>query len=370
MEPIRVLQVFTILNRGGAETNIMNYYRKIDRTKIQFDFLVHRQEIGAFEDEILNLGGKIFRLPPINPFQLKNYKKQLNLLFDNSNYKIIHGQCSELAYYVYQEAFNRKVPVIIAHSHNTRDNYDFKLLFRLFWKKNMIKYLNAYFSCGQQASVWLFGKEKSKEAFVMKNAIVTNDFIYNEQISTKIKHSLNATNTTNIVATARFSKQKNHAFLIDIFNDLCKINPNVKLFLVGNGPLKLQIENKVKRLNLQNKVIFLGLRSDVNVINQAMNIFIMPSLFEGLPVSLIEAQANGLKCFISERIPKEAILIPENVTTISLTKNSKFWAEQINNFTSFKKSNLNQRIFDSGYDILENAIKLENKYLELLKNHN
>ena len=238
MEPIRILQVFTILNRGGAETNIMNYYRKIERTKFQFDFLVHRSEIGVYEEEIQQLGGRIFRLPPINPMKLANYKKQLNVFFDTNNYQIIHGHCSELGFYIYKEAHNRKVAVIIAHSHNTQDHFDFKLPFRIFWKKNMMKYINAYFSCGQQAGNYLFGKEKSNEVFIMNNAIETADFVFNEKLGNENRKLINATATINLLHTARFSEQKNHKFLIDVFFELNKINSNYKLFLVGEGLLK------------------------------------------------------------------------------------------------------------------------------------
>ncbi len=159
-QPIRVLQLFTIMNRGGAETNVMNYYRKLDASKIQFDFAVHRQEIGAYESEISILGGKIHRFIPLNPMKLKVYIKQIELFFDENNYDIIHGQCSELGYYFYKEAHKRKVPVIIAHGHNSNPKLDIKSPFRWFLKKRMMQYVNEYFTCGYEASIWLFGKKK------------------------------------------------------------------------------------------------------------------------------------------------------------------------------------------------------------------
>ncbi len=368
-EPIRVLQIFTVLNRGGAETNIMNYYRKIDRTKIQFDFIVHRQEIGAYDQEILSLGGKIFRLPPINPFKLKNYKKQLNLFFNNNNYKIIHGQCCELGFYIYKEAFKRSVPVIIAHGHYTKHIYDLKLPFKLFWKKSMIKYLNTYFSCGQLASISLFGKELAKQAFIMKNAVDSDDFAYNKNIDSEIRTELNAQETINFINVGSFVKSKNHDFAIDVFNEFLKIHSNSKMFFVGKGKLFQVLNEKINKLNLENKIIFLGVRNDVHQILQAMDFFLFPSIDEGLPVSLIEAQAAGLKCFISDGVPIESILINENVEVISLKKSPKFWAEQIYKSINHKKQDLSKIIIESGYDINLNVKILENKYLELLANN-
>ena len=368
-EPIRVLQLFTVLNRGGAETNIMNYYRKIDRTKIQFDFIVHRQEIGAFEQEILSLGGRIFRLPPINPFKLKNYKKQLNYFFDNNNYSIIHGHCCELGYYIYKEASKRKLPVIIAHGHYTKHIFDLKLPFKLFWKKRMLKYLNTFFSCGQQASVSLFGKKLANQAFIMKNAIDSNDFKYNEFKNLEKRLELNAQQTINIINVGSFVKSKNHDFAIDVFNGFLKIHPNSKMFFVGKGKLFEALKNKINKLNLQEKILFLGVRNDVNQILQAMNFLLFPSIDEGLPVSLIEAQAAGLKCFISDGVPIESILINENVEVIALKKSPEFWAKQIFKSINHQKQDVSKNIIESGYDINLNVRILENKYLELLANN-
>jgi glycosyltransferase involved in cell wall biosynthesis len=368
-EPIRVLQIFTVLNRGGAETNIMNYYRKINRTKIQFDFLVHREEIGAYEQEILNLGGRIFRLPPINPFKLKNYKKQLNYFFDTNNYSIIHGHSCELGFYIYKEAFKRKVPVVIAHGHYTKHIYDLKLPFKLFWKKSMLKYLNTYFSCGQQASISLFGNQIANQAFIMKNAIDSNDFKYNKILDSEKRLELNAQQTLNFVNVGSFVKSKNHVFAIDVFNEFLKIHPNSKMFFVGKGNLFESLKNKINKLNLEEKIIFLGVRNDVNQVLQAMDFLLFPSIDEGLPVSLIEAQAAGLKCFISDGVPLESILINENVEVIALKKSTKFWAEQIYKSINFKKQDMSKKIIESGYDINLNSMILENKYLELLANN-
>ena len=367
MEPIRVLQLFTILNRGGAETNIMNYYRKMDRTKFQFDFLVHRVEIGAYEEEIIQLGGKIFRLPALHPLHLSAYKKAVSSFFDKHYYKIIHGQCSELGLFIYKEAKKRNVPVIIAHAHNSTDGWNLKSPFRWFWKKRMMHYINAYFTCSYDASIWLFGKKNAHKAFAMHNAIETAQFAYNKQLNLDYRKKLNAENSTNIIHVGRFNEQKNHDFLIDVFAEYIALNPNAKLFLVGEGALKKSIIDKVNHLKLNDNVVFMGLRNDVNLIMQGMDFFLFPSLFEGLGIAFIEAQASGLQCVISDKIPSEAILIPDNVTIIPLKKPAKDWAKQMHLLANFQRKNVSQIIIEKGYDINTNLQKLEDKYLDLLQ---
>jgi glycosyltransferase involved in cell wall biosynthesis len=365
--PVRVLHLFTILNRGGAETNVMNYYRKLDKSKFQFDFVVHREEKGAYEDEILALGGKIFRFSNIHPLKLRSYKQQIRQFFEEHHYSIIHGQCSELGYFFYKEAYNRGVPVIIAHGHSSNPKLDLKLILRNFLKVRMRSYINNYFSCGNDASIWLFGEKLAVKAFVMKNAIDTIKFAFRYSESLKIKKKINADDTKNIVHVGNFTEPKNHQFLIAVFNELLQKDCNQKLFLVGDGGLKFQIQEKVKKLGIEQKVIFLGSRNDVNELLQAMDVFLFPSLFEGLPVSLVEAQASGIQCVISDGIPKEAILIPENVTVISLEESAVQWANKIHVLNQFDKKDVSQRIIDEGYDIDANVRILEEKYTALLQ---
>ena len=365
--PIRILHLFTILNRGGAETNVMNYYRKLDKTKFQFDFVVHRMEKGAYEEEILALGGRIFRFSPIHPFKLKKYKQQIQTFFQEHQYSIIHGQCSELGYFFYKEAYKRGVPIIIAHGHNSKTKLDFKYPFRWFWKKRMMRYVNTYFSCGDEASVWLFGKKNADKAFTMTNAIDTKCFAYREEKALQIRKQLDAEQTKNFIHVGRFNIQKNHEFLIAVFNELLKKDFNQKLFLVGEGELKKQIQEQVAKLGIEQKVFFLGSRNDVNELLQGMDVFLFPSLFEGLPVSFVEAQASGVRCVISDGIPKEAILIPENVSVLSLKESAIQWANKIHALNLCSKKDVSQQIIDKGYDIESNVRILENKYLSLLR---
>lgn len=365
-QPIRILQLFTILNHGGTETNMMNYYRKLDRTKFQFDFIVHREEKGAYEDEIIALGGRIHRFLPITASNLITYQKQIALFFDENSYEIIHGQCSELGFFIYKEAHKRKVKVIIAHAHSSPKNPS-KSFIRWVLKKMMMKYVNEYFTCGLDASNWLFGEKKAKKSFTMTNSIDSSMFAFNKQKAIEMKQQLDAPSTKNYIHVGSFQNVKNHKFLIEVFNELLKLDQNQKLFLVGEGELKQSIELKVNELGISKNVIFMGLRSDVNHLLQAMDVYLFPSLFEGLPVSLVEAQASGIQCFISDGIPKESILIPENVTVISLKESAVNWANKIQLENTFDKKNVMQKIIDKGYDINKNVKILENKYVQLLQ---
>ena len=298
MQPIKILQIFTVLNKGGAETNLMNYYRNMDKNEFQMDFLVHREN-GFFEQEILNSGSNIYRLPPILPWKLKEYKRAVKDFFEqHSDYDIIHGQCSELGVFIYEEAKRRNIPVIIAHAHNNRMDRDKKLVFRLLWKKRMRKSINTYFTCGKEAAENLFGKELAKKAFQMNNAIEVENFKFNVEVRNQKRAELNANETINIVNIGRFNTQKNQLFLLDIFAEIIKQNNNYQLFLVGQGELENRLKEKVKKLNLEKNVRFLGLRNDVPELLQAMDYFLFPSLHEGFSVAFVEAQTTGIQCVI------------------------------------------------------------------------
>ena len=222
MSPIKILQIFTVLNKGGAETNLMNYYRNMDRSQFQIDFLVHR-ETGFFEQELIKSGSKIFRLPAILPWKLKEYKKAVKAFFEEHNdYDIIHGQCSELGVFIYEEAKKRGIPVIIAHAHNAKMDKDKKLLFRLMWKKRMRKSINAYFTCGKEAAENLFGKKLSEKSYQMNNAIEVEDFQFNQEMREKKRKELQAEDTINLVNIGRFNTQKNQSFLLEVFAELIK----------------------------------------------------------------------------------------------------------------------------------------------------
>lgn len=358
-EPIRILHIVTYMGRGGLETMIMNYYRNIDRSKVQFDFLTHRQERWDYDDEIEKLGGKIYRLPRLNPFS-PSYLKALDGFFkEHKEYKIVHCHQDCLSGIPLKYAKKNGVPFTIAHSHSSNQNKDLKYLVKLAAKKNICKYSDYLFACGKEAGEWMF---KTSDFEILNNAIDTKKYIYNKEKSLKIKEDLGITDKFVIGHVGRFRKEKNHDFIIDIFKEVCEKEPNSILLLVGDGPLEEEIKKKVNSLGLEDKVKFLGARDNVNDLMQAMDVFLMPSLYEGFGIVLMEAQASGLKCVISDSIPTDAI-ITQKVKRLSLDDDISTWVKEILSNKSERKEGI-EDIEKSKYDIKSNAKWLENFYIE------
>ena len=371
-EPIRILMLFTILNRGGAETMVMNYYRHIDRTKVQFDFMVHRQERGAYDDEIEALGGRIYRMMPLHPFTFGKYQKQISAFFDaHPEYKIIHGHCSESGYFVYKEAHKRGIPVIIAHAHNSHAMFDTKWCFRTYFKHAMRKYITQIFTCGEESAYWLAGKKLGKQAILQRNAIDTRNYLFSVSNREAIRKELNIPSDVMVIGhIGRFNIQKNHSFLLDIFHQLVQQHPQAHLLLVGIGELKKEMEEKVQRWGLTEQVHFLGVRSDVPQLLQAMDVYLFPSFMEGLSVAMLEAQCAGLPCVVSDTIPRE-VEMTDLISFVSLKESPSVWATKI--LQKYRESNDREQypevIAQAGYDIHRNAEWLQNYYLEQWQKH-
>lgn len=358
---LRVLQVVTYMGRGGLETMIMNYYRNIDRSKIQFDFLVHRQEEAAYDKEILSLGGHIYRMPVLNPFS-KAYFSSLDSFFKKHRYNIVHSHLDCMSAYPLKIAQKNGVSVRIAHSHNKSQDKNLKYPIKLLSKRLIPKYATHLFACGKEAGYWMFN---GKPYTILNNAIDAQMYTYNEQIRNEVREELNLTNDNFVIGhVGRFNPQKNHGFIIDVFNAVYKRDENARLVLVGSGDGQQAIEDKVKRLGLSDAVLFLGSRGDVNRVLQAMDVFLFPSLYEGLPLSIIEAQAAGLPCIISDNVPDECIKT-DRVFRYSLGEPADFWADKIFEALKISKKDTLSEIVASGFDIKENSRKLEDFYTSL-----
>ena len=359
-EPIRVLQVVTHMNRGGLETMLMNYYRNIDRNKVQFDFLTHRPENEKkdYDDEIRSLGGKIYHMPVLNPFS-PSYMKSLDRFFkEHKEYKIVHSHLDCLSAYPLKAAKKNGVPVRIAHSHNTSQEKNLKYLIKDYSKKQIPKYATHLFVCGKEAGKWMFGKHKFQ---IMNNAIDAKKFIYNEEVRKQKRVELGVEDKFVIGHVGRFNLQKNHEFLVKRFADFAKTNEDAILVLIGNGELQEKIKEMAKEYGIETKVKFLGLREDIPQLLQAMDLFLFPSLFEGLPVTLVEAQAAGLPCVISDMITDE-IMITDQISKVSLSGNTSLWNQEIAKYRYSKRKNTIEDIIEHGFDIEKNARWLEEFY--------
>lgn len=363
-QPIRVLNMFTVMDRGGAETMVMNYYRHIDRTKVQFDFLVHREQRGAYDDEIERMGGRIYRMCPIYPQNFSRYKRDLRTFFRaHPEYKIIHSHMSELGYFAFREAERQGVPVRICHAHNAPHGFDVKMIMRTYFKKRMMPYLTHLFMCGEESGKWLYG-EKNKSRFIMlNNAIDAALYSFDASKREKMRQQLGLTDELVIGHVGRFNPQKNHPFLLDVFAALLKKEPSAVLLLVGGGADLPRIQAKAQELGITERVRFLGVRSDVADLMQAMDVFVFPSLYEGLGIALVEAQAAGLPCVVSDTIPHEAYLT-DLVDSEKLSAPEEKWAEKILALRAVPRTDRRAEIAAYGFDISTEAIKLQEFYLK------
>lgn len=367
-EPIRVAQIMGKWIGGGVESVVMNYYRHIDRTKIQFDFICDEDSTNIPYEEIEKLGGRVILIPPYQ--KLFKYHNKLKKILKDGNYKIVHSHINTLSIFSLFAAKCAGVPVRIAHSHSTTNKKE--------KKKNLLKqalrpfskeFATDYMCCSELAGRWLFGnKEYDKEnVYLLNNAIDLDKFKYDEKIRSEKRKKLNISNDTLVIGhVGRFVEQKNHRFLIDIFNEIHKQNSNFILLLAGQGPLMEEIKSKVESLGLEKFVIFLGQIDDADKLYQVIDIFVLPSLYEGLPVVGVEAQATGLLCELSSNMTKETKIL-DTTRFISLDKSAKEWASIIlDDYIKFKRYDTTADITKSNFNIKKETIKLENKYYKLI----
>lgn len=360
MGEVRILQVVTHMERGGLESMIMNYYRHIDREKVQFDFLVHRQERAAFDDEIESLGGRIYRLPRLVPWS-KNYLAALNRFFDeHSEHKIVHVHQDCLSSVILKIAAQHNVPVRVAHSHSANQDKNLKYPIKLWYKRGIPKYATDLFACGKGAGDWMFGGASYQ---IINNAIDVVACAYNPTKRQEMRRQLGLENEFTIGHVGRFNQPKNHPFLLDIFAALLKKEPNAVLLLVGGGVGMSKMQEKVQELGIAEHVRFLGVRSDVADLMKAMDVFVFPSLYEGLGIALIEAQAAGLPCVVSDTIPHEAYLT-DLVDSESLSAPAEKWAEKILAKRAIPRTDRRAEIAAHGFDITTEAVKLQEFYLK------
>ncbi len=364
-EPIRIAQVMGKWLGGGVEAVIMNYYRNIDKSKIQFDFICDSDSTDIPYEEIEALGGRVILCPPYQ--KALEYHKELKRIFKENRYKIVHSNINALSVFPLCAAKKAGVPIRIAHSHSTSSKKE--------WKKTILKdilrpfskvYPTHYFACTEHAGRWLFGDKTFEEGkvLVINNGIDTDKYVFNEKVRREVREELDLKDSDIVIGhIGRFMKQKNHDFLIDVFNELYKENSNYKLMLIGQGPLQEEIKQKVENLGLKQAVMFLGQKTDVNRYYQAMDLFLFPSLYEGLGMVMIEAQCSGLPCVASTEVPGIA-KVNDNVEFIGLVQPINVWTEKVKEMIKLERIINLDRVKESGYDIVTEAKKLEREYLE------
>lgn len=367
--PVRILHVIGIMDRGGAEALIMNLYRNIDRNRVQFDFVESTYEAAAYDDEIKNLGGRIYRCPHYNGRNHFSYVRWWHDFFDvhAKDYRIVHGHIGSTAA-IYLSIAKKYGLHTIAHSHNTYGSISLQeMRYRLYsYRTRFIA--DYFFACSAQAGIDRFGKRVTEYVdrySIFRNAIDTDVFAFDRSSRLAARKALRLSVEEFIVGhVGRFVGQKNHAFLIDIFLEIAKMDPQAKLLLVGDGPLRRQIEEKAAGLGLKDRIITTGVRSDVSDLLMAMDVLVFPSKQEGLPVTLVEAQTAGLPCVISDCIPGDVIITGDLVTTVSLKESPDVWAKRVYAQKETTRADHSAEVKASGFDIHVTAKWLEAFYLE------
>ena len=306
-KPIRILHVLQRMEAGGTQALLMNLYRNIDRSKVQFDFLVEYPNKYFYDDEIISLGGKVYYSNVRIDKKVFKFEKLLKRILKENDYSIIHMHTYSIGYFVLKTAKKCGVPIRIAHSHNNQTVKDKLYLLKLFMQKIYTKYATDLFACSEEAGRYLF---KNKNFTVLNNSIDSQKFIFSENTRNKKREELKLTNEFLIGHIGRLHPQKNHFFLIKLFYEYKKSNNNSKLLLIGDGPLEDDIKELIKKYKIQDSVIMLKNRSDVNELLMAMDVFVLPSIFEGLGIVAIEAQAAGTPCVTSNKLPKESVVSP------------------------------------------------------------
>lgn len=367
-ENIRILNIVPCLNLcGGIESYCMNYYRNMSE-KVQMDFVTHEIKDNDYKEEIEKNGDKVFLLKPIRLKSILKNVKEIKCFFQqNNNYDIIHCNMANAAifYFYYAKKFN--INVRILHSH--QDNYADKFLHKLrnipliyFGKK----YATDNFACSKEAGDFLFKKNKYH---IIYNAIDIEKYRYNEEVRKIYRKKFNIKEDEIIIGNiGRLTEQKNQIFLLDVMNEIKKLNKKYKLFIIGEGHLENKLKEKRISLKLEQQVTFLGSVSNVQDYLQMIDIFILPSLYEGLGIVNIEAQAAGLPTIVSDKIPYSA-KVTELIQYIQLNEQEINWAKQIINVNKTENRELyNEKVKESKYNIKEQAKQLEKLYEDLVKN--
>ncbi|GGF98562.1 glycosyltransferase family 1 protein [Paenibacillus abyssi] len=369
---IKVLHVVGKMHPGGIETLLMNIYRHTDRDTFEYHFAVQTEEKAFYDDEILELGGTIFRQP--HPQRsLSRFRREFAAnVTRHGPYAAVHSHIFGFSGYVLKLADRMDIPVRVSHSHNTHDSRQSSVLrkvYRSYMRQLISNHATTMLGCSRAACESLFGDHcwSDRRVDVIPNAIMLEPYEQLSEDRSELRRRLGVHDCSAplFAHIGRFSQQKNHAFLLEAFACLAAQRPDAKLFLIGDGPLRQDMERKAKQLAIDGQVQFLGLRKDVPELLGAMDGFLLPSLYEGLGIVLIEAQAAGIPCLVSNRIPEEADLGLGMIHRLRLEDSAQRWGEEMNRIVLQKRhpwNDIQQALQKSGYDIKSSVSRLERIY--------
>lgn len=358
----RILIAGLTENKGGLESYIMNIYRNCDRNRLQFDFVIFGDKNIVYTDEIESLGGRIYHIPRKKQSVKLHYQK-MREIFGHQKYEAVYFQFNmkPLSLDLFRYAKKYGVEKRIIHSHNTtepkmsvKDRIREKLA-----DMKLDKYVNYRFACSYDAGKWMFGNRDYK---VIPNCVDCDDFRYDTERRNAKRKELNLENKYVIGTVGRLQPAKNPGYIIDIINAYTKKDKNAVLLHIGVGELKNTIDNKIKELNLQDNVIMLGQRSDIADLMNVMDAFILPSLHEGFPIVLVEAQATGLRCYVADNITGDCN-ITGNVKYLPIDTDPDIWADAIEQDKELERTDMSDVVRKKGYDIKTMAKEMEEFFL-------
>lgn len=377
-EKVRVLYFVDRMLRGGIQTFVIENMKHMDREKVQIDYLLLDDGVHYdLEDTLKEMGSEVYKLKGIwlrKPTDYFKYFKAIDNFFkEHNDYKVVHLHSSSKNFYVLKSAKKYGIPVRIAHSHNIgfQSKSKLQILIGNLCKPLLKMYATDYFACSEIAGEWLFGKNavKKNKVKVIHNAVDLDKYKFNEEKRNELRKKLNIEDKFVVGHVGRFTNQKNHTFLIDIFNEIHKKRPDSVLMLVGTGEKEKEIHEKVDRLGLTKDVLFMGFQNNVNEYMWAMDVFVFPSLYEGLGLVLIEAQATGMKCFTSKDVvPKEA-QVSTLLQYVSLSDSEVIWANKIGE-CKVTRGNVYIDIKRCQYDISDTGKELQEYYLKSERKEN
>lgn len=370
MKKIKILHLVPGLDAGGISVLLLNYYKKMDRNKIQFDFAIFHERLGMTGKEFEKMGSKIYILPQ-KKVDFKGYIGTLRKILEENNYEIVHAHQNYQSFIPLKIAKDMGVRVRIAHSHTTLAMPGIKQkIYYMIGKIGNKIYATDKFACGIEAGKFLYGNKEYRKGnvFILNNAIDIKKYVYNENTRQKKREELGIDDSFVIGNIGRLSAEKNQKFAIDVLAELCKVEPTAKLLIVGNGELEKDLKEYAKQSGVIEKTIFLGRRSDVCELLQAFDVFILPSLIEGLPIVGVEAISASIPCLFADCITKE-LKLRENIEYIK-GYNPKEWCSKILFYQNFIRKENSKDVMMRLYDINTNARNLEDKYIEILQERN
>ncbi len=363
-KPIRVLAIVCQLNPGGLENRLMDIIRSIDKSRVVIDVFTYREKPGLFDKEVKKMGGIVYYNPPLNVRNMFWYVHYFRrFLISHSEYKIVHAHQDAWCSVFCMGAYMARVPVRIAHSRTAISPKNLGHCVKNIIKIPTKKYANHYFAVSEKAGRWLYGDRMFNRGRVViwPNAIDAKRFYYNEEVRKKVRNTNGWKGKYVIIHVGNYTYPKNHPFLLRIFNEVYKRDGEAVLVLVGTGDNSAinQIKKYIRENKLEKNVQILGSRNDVNELLQGADVFLFPSIFEGLPGALVEAQASGLPCVMSDVIAHEVKITP-NLTERSLSDSSIEWAKDVLRYKGFQRKNTRKYIENKGFDVFS----LSEKYCE------